>query len=54
MRMLVDVQQEFADMDDVNDELASAFERLRDEMPALEVPHIYAQIGSAPKILVNK
>ena len=29
-RMLVDVQQEFADMDDVNDELASAFERLRD------------------------
>ena len=45
-RMLVDVQQEFADMDDVNDELASAFERLRDEMPALEVPHIYAQIGS--------
>ena len=45
-RMLIDVQQEFADMDDVNEELVSAFERLLSEMPALEIPHIYAQIGS--------
>ena len=51
-RMLVDVQHEFADMDDINEDMASAFERLLDEMPALEVPHIYAQIGSFDQSIV--
>ena len=45
-RMLIDVQQQYADMGDINEELASAFERLQNEMPAIEIPHIYAQIGS--------
>lgn len=51
-RMLIDVQQEFADMDDVNEELVSAFERLLGEMPALEIPHIYAQIGSFDQSII--
>lgn len=51
-RMLIDVQQEFADMDDVNDELASAFERLQSDMPAIEIPHIYAQIGSFDQSII--
>ena len=51
-RMLIDVQQEFADLDDVNDELTSAFENLLDEMPALQIPHIYAQIGSFDQSIV--
>ena len=51
-RMLVDVQQQFADMEDVNEELAAAFERLQDEMPALEIPHIYAQIGSFDQSII--
>jgi hypothetical protein len=51
-RMLIDVQQQYADMDDVNEELASAFERLQEKMPALEIPHIYAQIGSFDQSIV--
>ena len=51
-RMLVDVQQEFADMNDVNEELVSAFRRLQEEMPALEIPHIYAQIGSFDQSII--
>ena len=51
-RMLADVQREYADMDDVNEELASAFERLQEEMPALEVPHFYAQIGSFDQSII--
>ena len=37
-RMLIDVQQQYTEMDDINEELASAFEHLQDEMPALIVP----------------
>ena len=51
-RMLIDVQQQYADMDDINEELASAFERLQKEMPAVEIPHIYAQIGSFDQSIV--
>ena len=51
-RMLTDVQQQYADMDDVNEELASAFERLQSEMPVLEIPQIYAQIGSFDQSII--
>ncbi len=51
-RMLVDVQHEFSDMDDINEELVSAFERLKEDMPALEIPHIYAQIGSFDQSII--
>ena len=51
-RMLADVQREFSDMDDVNEDMASAFERLQEEMPALEIPQIYAQIGSFDQSII--
>ena len=51
-RMLIDVQQQYTEMDDVNEALASAFERLQDEMPALEIPTIYAQIGSFDQSII--
>ena len=44
--MLSDVQHEFADMDDVNQEMAASFERLKEELPDMEIPEIYTQIGS--------
>ena len=50
--MLSDVQHEFADMDDVNQELTAAFERLKSELPGMEVPVIYAQIGSFDQSIV--
>ena len=51
-RMLMDVQHEFADMDDINEDFSSAFKRLQEEMPALEVPQIYAQIGSFDQSII--
>jgi hypothetical protein len=50
--MLSDVQHEFADMDDVNQELAASFERLKEELPDMEVPVIYTQIGSFDQSIV--
>ncbi len=51
-RMLADVQQQYADMDDINNELAAAFERLQARMPALKIPHFYAQIGSFDQSII--
>ena len=50
--LLGDVQRQYADMADINEELTDAFERLKDELPALEVPQIYAQIGSFDQSIV--
>ena len=50
--MLSDVQHEFADMDDVNQELTASFERLKEELPDMEVPVIYTQIGSFDQSIV--
>ena len=51
-RMLADVQQQYADMGDVNDELMAAFERLHEEFPALELPEVYTQIGSFDQSII--
>jgi hypothetical protein len=50
--MLSDVQHEFADMDDVNQEMAASFERLKEELPDMEIPEIYTQIGSFDQSIV--
>ena len=50
--MLSDVQHEYADMDDVNTELAESFERLKDELPDMEIPLVYTQIGSFDQSIV--
>jgi hypothetical protein len=50
--MLSDVQHEYADMDDVNTELAESFERLKDELPDMEMPLVYTQIGSFDQSIV--
>ena len=51
-RMLSDVQQQFADMTDINEELADAFARLHEELPLLQLPEIYAQIGSFDQSII--
>ena len=51
-RLLSDVQRQYADMDDIDEELSDAFERLKDEMPELELPQVYAQIGSFDQSIV--
>lgn len=45
-KMINDVQQQFADMEDLNQDLSQAFRRLKEELPTMEIPQVYAQIGS--------
>ena len=50
--MLLDVQRQFADMKDIEEELTDAFQRLHEEIPEVELPEIYAQIGSFDQSIV--
>ena len=50
--ILNEVSRQYADMDDINKELAKAFKRLEDEVPGLRVPYIYAQIGALDQSVV--
>ena len=51
-RMLVDVAHQYGDMDDVNEELSEAFGRLREELPNIEIPQCYAQVGSFDQSII--
>ena len=44
--LIASAEQEFANMDDINEELNDAFERLKQMLGDIEIPQIYAQIGS--------
>lgn len=50
--LISEVEQQYANMDDVNDDLTNAFDRLRKLIPGLNVPLIYAQIGSLDQSIV--
>ena len=44
--LIASAEQEFANMDDINEELNNAFEQLRKMLGDIEIPQIYSQIGS--------
>ena len=44
--MLADVQQQYADVSDLTADLTAAFARLQEELPELEIPQVYTQVGS--------
>ena len=44
--MLAEVQRQYTDIDDINEELSEAFSRLQEMLPGMELPEVYAQIGS--------
>lgn len=50
--MLADVQHQYADMDDISLELETSFLRLKEELPEIELPQIYTQIGSFDESIV--
>ncbi len=50
--MLMAVQQQYSDMDDIDEELAKAFERLKQSLPKIEMPEVYAQIGSFDQSII--
>jgi len=50
--LICDVEDRFADMEDLSYELTEAFKRLKEEIPHLEVPEVYAQIGSFDQSII--
>mgnify|MGYP006988885107 CR=1 FL=1 len=50
--LLNDVQERYADLDDISEELTEAFNRLKEELPGMEIPHVYTQVGSFDQSLV--
>lgn len=51
-QLVAAVQVEYADMSDVNTALTDAFKRLRELIPTVKPPLIYAQIGSLDQSIV--
>ena len=50
--LLAEAEQQYANMDDINQELTDAFARLQEMIPDMEVPLIYAQIGSLDQSVI--
>ncbi|MBQ8657312.1 MAG: gliding motility protein GldB [Prevotella sp.] len=50
--VIADVERSYDNMDDISDELTDAFEELKDVMPDMELPTVYAQIGTLKESIV--
>ena len=50
--LIAEAEQQYANMDDINTDLTVAFNYLRKSIPGLEVPEIYAQIGSLDQSVI--
>ena len=50
--LISEAEQQYANMDDVNDDLSAAFKFLKKELPDMEVPEVYAQIGSLDQSII--
>lgn len=50
--LISDSEQQYANMDDINQQLTEAFSYLKDQIPNLEVPNVYAQIGSLDQSVI--
>ncbi len=51
-QLIVDVQEQFTDIDDLNLELSEAFKNLKKVIPSMEMPKIYTQIGSFDQSII--
>ena len=50
--LIGDVEKQYADMSDVEQQLTETFQRLEEMIPTLQMPHVYAQIGSLDQSIV--
>ena len=50
--LINEAEQQYANMDDINEDLTIAFKYLKKEIPAMEVPEVYAQIGSLDQSII--
>lgn len=51
-QLLVDVKQQYDNMDDVQEELTSSFLRLKEELPTITIPRFYTQVGSFDQSII--
>jgi len=50
--LINETEQQYANMDDINEGLTDAFKYLKKEIPNLEIPEVYAQIGSLDQSVI--
>ena len=50
--LIASAEREYANMDDINQDLSEAFARLKTMLPDIEIPQIYAQIGSLDQSII--
>lgn len=50
--LIGDAEKQYADMSDLEEQLGSAFGRLQDFLPTLQMPRVYTQIGSLDQSIV--
>ncbi len=50
--LIAETQQQYASMEDINDQLTHAFRYLRKHIPNLDMPEVYAQIGSLDQSVI--
>ena len=50
--LIAEAQQQYASMDDVNEQLTKAFRYLRKHISNLDMPEVYAQIGSLDQSII--
>lgn len=50
--LMSEAERQYASMDDINQQLTSAFSRLQQDLPGMEVPQFYAQIGALDQSVI--
>ena len=50
--LINEAEQQYANMDDVNEDMTNAFKFLKKEIPNMEIPKVYAQIGSLDQSVI--
>lgn len=50
--LIAETQQQYASMDDINEQLTHAFRYLRKNIPNMEMPEVYAQIGALDQSVI--
>ena len=50
--LINEAEQQYANMDDINEEMTHAFKYLKKEIPNMEIPKVYAQIGSLDQSVI--
>lgn len=50
--LIAEVEKQYAETDDLERDLSSAFDRLCEMLPSLDVPQVYTQIGSLDQSIV--